>query len=98
MPKIQHIHTLIRAKVVDKNTWFMCAHINCRYRERKAFLLGKLAMCNCSQAFQLTATSLQRARPTCPNCVEDKKEKRRQEKEIMQKTEISNIVGDLFNG
>lgn len=97
MPKIQHIHALMRAKIHDgKEVWFMCMQPNCRYRERKPFLQGKVAMCNCGETFILTPSSLNKARPTCPNCVQNNALKRRQIKEIEGQMSTNNVINDLF--
>lgn len=97
MSTIKHTHTFLRAKVSDGNKiWFMCSLPNCRYREQKPFLLGKTAMCSCGEIFILTPTSLNKARPTCLNCVESNKNRRKQEKEIVSYSNTNNLVYDLF--
>ena len=91
MPKINHIHQLVRVK--GSKTQYKCAYPICNFVWYKKFLIGKLSICNgCAEEFVTDEYSLSRAVPKCVKCRSVRRDKEKQHTiEQMQKREKEDI-------
>lgn len=92
--KIKHIHTYQR--VDHTGEWWKCTDGDCRHRDKRSFIIGKLSRCfKCGTTFTLSIEALRRKRPTCINCVGFNSKKLLEEAQNVQ-VNVTSLISNLF--